>query len=565
MPKEELIKQDAEINENIKKADVCEQVHESDGIKEVMVPMKDGVKLRTVICFPKGNGPWPTLFLRTPYPFFDTYGRKEGEEYVKRGYVYVFQFCRGTCGSEGKWVPNENEREDGIESINWVARQEWSKSIGIHGASYMALTGWIISDCLPEKVKALYLCHYSVDRYLSAYKGGLFRHDVLTGWAMGNAGKVITSDYIESALYRPHIHVDEELWGIKLDWYREWITNTDYDCEYWQTGVWKTLREIPEKIKIPACVVAGWYDHHLEGSILGYEKLNNNTKSHSKLVIGGWNHEMEPCVPAHNPQNAAIDKFSHMLGWFDRILIEEKQPDTGIETYIIGDDCWHKWDVWPIENTGKASINLTAQKRSDCSAYMLSPQAPDKMGIIEYDYNPENPVYTHGGETLLVSVKERGSLLQEEPGYRKDVISFVSDPLTENIFIAGKMNSKLFVSSDCEDSCFTARIMEVLPNGEAYNIRSSITTLAYRNNSRSRIVYNPGNIVEVNIDLLPVTWNIKIGSRIRVDISSSSFPEYAIHSNYPGIWSLQDKVKTAHQKIYCGGEYPSRIEIPVIK
>jgi putative CocE/NonD family hydrolase len=183
---------------------------------------------------------------------------------------------------------------------------------------------------------------------------------------------------------------------------------------------------------------------------------------------------------------------------------------------------------------------------------------------ISYNYDPENPVYTKGSESMLATIDEIGSKLQPEPGYREDVISFVSDTLTEDIRIGGRMNVKLYVSSDCDDTCFTAKVMEVLPNGEAYHVRSSLSTLAYRNNARTRLEYRPGEVVEINIDLLPVIWNIKAGSRVRVDISSSSFPEYSIHSNYAGVWSLQDKTRVAHQQIHIGGSYPSVLEIPIL-
>ena len=529
--------------------------------REIMLPVRDGVRLRTVIYSPAGDGPWPTLFMRTPYDTFEELSRQEGERYARLGYAYVVQFCRGTVGSEGEWLPNEHERHDGQDAIHWLAEQDWVGSIGIHGVSYMALTGWIIADSLPAKVKALYLCHYSVDRYISAYKGGLFRHDVLTGWAMDNAGKKVAADYIKSCLYRPHVRVDEDLWGIRLDWYRQWITNTDYADTYWHTGVWKTLREIPEKIDVPVCIVAGWYDHHLEGTILGYTKLNAKTKARSRLVVGAWNHDMDPCVDAHGRQNASINKFRHMYDWFHRILVEEKEPAGGIETYIIGTDKWKKWDAWPVSSV-KKYLYLVHEKKYDGMAYGISAGPSCTASTVEYDYNPNNPVYTHGGETLLVTEKERGSLLQPVPGYRPDVISFVSPPLSEDICITGEMHVRLYVSSDREDTSFTARVMEVLPNGDAYNIRSSITTLAYRNDSDTRLVYIPGKIMEINIGLLPVTWAIKKGSSLRIDVSSSDFPEYAVHSNYPGIWSLQEKAKKARQCIYMGGEYPSGIEIP---
>ena len=547
--------------------DVYPATYEMDEIKEVMVPMRDGIKLRTVICSPKGEGSWPVLFVRTPYPMYEFF-KAHGEEYAKRGFIYVFQFCRGTVGSEGTWEPNINEPNDGIDSVNWLAQQSWCASIGIHGVSYMALTGWIIADKLPEKVKALYLCHYGVDRYLSAYKDGLFRHDILTGWAMTNAGKHITddfkTDYVKACLYRPHIKVDEDLWGIKLGWYRDWITHTDYDCEYWQRGFWGKLREIPEKINIPICIVGGWFDHHLEGTVLGYEKLSNDTKKYSRLIVGGWDHDFKPSIPGHKSKSAYFNLNSDMFNWFDKILRKNILPEPEIKTYIIGDDIWGQWESWPIQPNAIKTLYLTTNRHSEFDAYVLSHEKSDVAKTIKYQYDPLNPVFTNGGETIFVSAERRGSLLQEKPGYRDDVISFVSDVLTEDILVVGNINVKLFVSSDCEDTCFTAKIMEVFPNGDAYNLRTGITTMAYRNNSPKRISYVPGDIEEINIKTLPITWKISAGSRIRIDISSSDFPQYAIHSNYKGIWSTHDKTKIANQILHTGGKYDSSIQLPII-
>lgn len=327
------------------------KVNDLGEVKEVMVTMRDGVKLKTVIYFPRGKGPWPTLFTRTPYAVFGRINQVLGKEYAKRGFVFISQFCRGTEGSEGVWVPNENERDDGIDSVNWVANQEWSKNIGIYGLSYMALAGWIIADQLPQKVKTLYLCHYGVDRHLSAYKDGLFRHDILTGWAMQNSGSPVTNitnnfqtEYLKAAYYRPHIKVDENLWHVKLNWYRDWITNVDYNSKYWQSGFWQTLRHIPEKINIPICVVAGWYDHHLEGTILGYNNLNQRVKEKSKLLVGGWNHEMDSCVPKETLSNKELNPIEYMFNWFTSILVDDNQTESGVETYIVGSDKWQKFD-----------------------------------------------------------------------------------------------------------------------------------------------------------------------------------------------------------------------------
>ncbi|MBP2643639.1 MAG: putative hydrolase, CocE/NonD family, partial [Firmicutes bacterium] len=122
----------------------------------------------------------------------------------------------------------------------------------------------------------------------------------------------------------------------------------------------------------------------------------------------------------------------------------------------------------------------------------------------------------------------------------------------------------LGVSSDAEDTAFTAKVMEVLPDGKAYNIRDSITSLAYRNGAKTAQTYKPGSVVDVKLELWPVTWTIKKGSRIRVDISSSNFPTYAVHSNVAGPWAQQANVKVANQTIYIGGKHGSFIEIPLL-
>lgn len=127
---------------------------------------------------------------------------------------------------------------------------------------------------------------------------------------------------------------------------------------------------------------------------------------------------------------------------------------------------------------------------------------------IKYNYNPEYSIYSHVADTLFKTMKEQGSLQQYETSYRKDVLSFISEPLIEGICIIGAIKVKIFVSSDCKDTSFTSKVIEAKPDGKGYNIRSSITTLAYSNNSSIRLNYNPGDIVEINMKLLPITWNI---------------------------------------------------------
>ena len=155
--------------------------------------------------------------------------------------------------------------------------------------------------------------------------------------------------------------------------------------------------------------------------------------------------------------------------------------------------------------------------------------------------------------------------LSQGPDNRDDVVTFLSEPVPEDTEMEGKIKVRLFVKSDAEDTAFSAKLMEVFENGECVNIRGSITTLAYRNQNPHRGTYTPGEIVEICIEMWDVAWMIRSGSRLRLDISSSDFPQYSVHSNYPGIWSEQSKTKKANQTVLMGEGYPSEIILPIVE
>ncbi|NDV83983.1 CocE/NonD family hydrolase [Bacteroides sp. 51] len=543
-------------------------------------------QLFTRIYLPKGEGPFPVVITRTPYTFNETRGDniKQGQEYVRRGLGYIQQYCRGKGGSEGVYQPNVYEREDGRALVNWVAAQPWCRSIGLFGVSYTALTGWIVADSLPDKVKGIYLHHYGIDRHLSAYKDGLFRHDILTGWAIDNASEVShkpshdpEEPYYDESRFRPHKEMDVKRLGVELPWYRDWISHPDYSDPYWETGVWGQLRGIPSKIKVPMTIVAGLFDHHLEGTLKGYELLSPETKKNSRLILGGWDHfyQYHPDV-SPQPHAKDVDVFADQLDWLHKVVAQGVVPEGNVQVYFIGADCWKTYASWPIRRDKDVVYSLSNRKDAgNHHAYQLlkdrinTPHTGSRQlasSSLKFVYNPLRPVMSVGGETLFNSSARRGSKPQPEIGYRDDVLFFLSPPLEEPLTIAGPVRATIYMSSDCDDTCLTYKISEVMPDGRAYNIRTGITTLAYRNNTYGQAqAYTPNEVVELNIETLPVTWQVKPGSRLRVDITSSDFPQYSIHSNYAGLWSEQVRTRKAHQTIYMDEEHNSRISIPVIE
>lgn len=520
-------------------------------LEECYLPMSDGVKLHTVLYKPAGQDSFPVLVQRSCYPANMEIYRVYGEELAKRGYGYVLQICRGTGESEGEWEPNVNERKDGIETLHWLNDQEWAKSIGYFGASYLALTGWAIADVVPEKVKGMMLTVYGTDRFKSAYEKGLFRHDVLTGWSMANAGHPVEADYLESCRYRPHAKVDEAMWGGRIDWYQDWIHAVKRSDAYWQQGWWKQLSEIPAKVKVPVYIVDAWYDHHFGSAMNTYLSLNEETKAYSWMDIGCWNHGSENCIAWGEQKNLENGDVKRILEWFDLLLKKKETPEKRIRAYVMREDRWQELETWPLSSERVRKYYI----RSDRT---LGEDVGD-TGQVAYDYDPDNPCPSHGAESVLTTMTEAGSLLQPEPDYRPDVVSFVSEPLTEKLAVAGQIKVHLKVRTDVDDTAFSAKLCEVFPDGKAYNIRSGITTIAA--DLPEGQSYQPGEATEVCVDFWDIVWTVQPGSRLRLDISSADFPQYAAHSNYAGIWSDQEKSRVAHQ-IICTGEEECYIELP---
>ncbi|MDF2486689.1 MAG: putative hydrolase, CocE/NonD family, partial [Herbinix sp.] len=448
---------------------------------------------------------------------------------------------------------NVNDRQDGLNTLEWLEQQSWVDCIGYWGESYLAFTGWVMADIVTPKVRSLCLANYGTDRYISAYEKQLFRHDVLTSWAMENAGYEISADYLESCKYRPHMLVDETLWGKKLEWYRHWITNTKRADTYWHQGFWKALQNIPPKVKVPVYIAEGWFDHHLGSALKTWECLSKEAKEHSWLDIGPLNHFGQNSITSYQPQNINSGNYLPVLNWFEQTLKQKILPEKSVNLYVIGEDQWKKVSEWPYSNIRRQTLYLGGHDKGKII------EKPGSKGSFQYTYDPEYPVPSKGAEAMLHTINEIGSLLQPEAGYRDDVITFQSDILEKDLKIFGKTFVHLFIASDVEDTAFTAKLMEVKPEGHAYNIRSSITTIAAEVED-----YRPNTMIEVCINMWDIAWTIQKGSCLRLDISSSDFPQYAIHSNYPGVWACNERSRKANQSIYFGNGLLSRIELEVL-
>ncbi|MFC3747058.1 CocE/NonD family hydrolase [Paenibacillus sp. GCM10012306] len=341
------------------------------------------------------------------------------------------------------------------------------------------------------------------------------------------------------------------------------MTHTNPSDEFWNSGYWKILKEVPARIIRPIYIGEGWFDHHLSSALQTYEALSPESRMHSVVKIGPWNHFFNPCVEGKECLNMNHSDIQSAFIWFDNILRKKQWPEGKVHYYEIGGNQWLEAPSYPFPSDKTLTYYFSAAAKQQDKSYGLITLEEEHGSELSYIYDPEKPILSHGSESLLKTTKEIGSLKQPECGWRDDVISFLSEPLPEEIRVLGSIKIKLQVSSTAEDICFTAKVIEVRPDGEAYNIRKGITTQAYRNSQTpSRMTYTPQTKVEAVIDLWDITWKFSTGSRIRIDIASSDFPQYSIHTNYPGVWSEQVESKIAEQTLYVGGQ-SSQVIIPI--
>lgn len=513
--------------------------------KTFMVPMEDGKKLYTRIFFPEGVKKGILTFQRSCYefqvPVFEWMALKMAE----RGFISGYQLCRGIGASEGEWEPFANERNDGICTLNWLQEQDFADQIGLYGLSYGGYAWWLTADALPPKVKTMVIAQAGIDRYRSIYEGGCFRHDVYTAWAIENAGFDLAENYPRCCQYRPFLEMDEAFLGKKLPWFREWLLHPDEEDEYWKKGVWGPLKEVAEKITVPVCLLGGWYDHHLEGMFYAWNHLRDDVKAESSFLIGPWIHGLQNCIdayPVNDHEHDSIFGFNEAFRHMDKFFNHDKKTVKGLQGYVIGADRWVK----------EENIRICDKREIRMKYHDISVDGRKRGSVFIHD--PDRPIEAVGGESMLYAPPLLRGVRKQVSGAfaQKDdrILSFYSDVLGQELTAAGSIRVVLDVTSDVPDTAVVVKLMEEFEDGTAYNIRGGASTISYRNGAGKRMEdYVPGKVVFMKFDLWPVMWTFQKGSRIRLDISSSHFPEYHVHTNTKGLWAVQDKTRIAVNRV----------------
>jgi putative CocE/NonD family hydrolase len=595
--------------------------------KNVMVPMRDGVKLATDIYRPARNGQpvegkFPVLLERTPY------NKKRVDAaasyFVPRGYIVIGQDVRGRYGSEGHWRPLQDDPNDGFDTAKWIGEQPWSDGgIGTMGTSYDGGTQHALAIANAPYLKTMMPVDAMSDtgRYGVRHNGAFeLRH---FNWVLGDgmaaesgsneavaAARAVSDPAAAAAFVEMGKHVQDYVRSLPLRpgttplkfapdyeaWLIEAMRHGDYDA-YWKNAGASVVDHLAEYKDVPVYHTTGWYDSWgTQVANLNYVELHKAKKSLQRLTIGPWIHGNQTHSYAGEAQftdDAALDFNPWRLRWFDHWL---KGIDNGVDReppvriYVMGGGDAHKtpegrifvgghWrdeQEWPLARTAPTPYYLHANG-------VLSPQKAADDRPITYAFDPKNPVPTLGG-----NVSSQGTLMFQgaadqrcRPDFwlcsdskplsaRNDVLVFQTPPLTGDIEVTGRLIVKLWAASDGPDTDFTAKLIDVYPPNAGFpagvdlNIADSIVRARYHNGLGKAELLQPGQPYEFTIEMYPTSLVFKRGHRIRLDISSSNFPRFDVNPNTGEPLNNNRRWRVAENTVYMDAKHPSQIVLPVI-
>ncbi len=590
-----------------------------EAMRDIMVPMRDGVRLATDVFLPQdaGRGPWPAILERTPYdkraPRANEYtaahpgvfGREElARFFTEAGFAVVFQDCRGRYGSEGRFTKYRGEAEDGFDTIVWIAAQDWCDGqVGTMGMSYSAHTQ-MAAACLNPPALAAMIC--DCGGFSNAYHGGIRFGGALelkqVTWAFRHAlrSRAAAADPVARAALEA---TDIRAWMDRMPWKRGHSPLTpvpdyeEYLFEQWEHGAFDAYWQIPALFaagwydtmrRVPSVHISGWYDPYAITAVENFVGLSAR-RHDARLILGPWTHGNRSCTHAGDVDFGPEATFEAALGqdfvqfridMFRRHLQRAELPAGPAVRYFVmgggsgrrGPDgrmqhggAWQSASRWPPENARRIVLHLHARG-------LLDRAVPGRDGTATFLADPDDPVPTIGGPiTSGAPLMVGGAFDQREPASgmplasRPDVLVFETPPLEMPVTIAGDIAVQLFASSDRPTTDFTAKLVDVhppnadYPHGYAMNLTDGILRSAYHRGFDQQVALPEGEVAELTIRLYPSANRFERGHRIRLEIASSNFPRFDVNPNDRPGHDLSTTRFRAVNTVHTGPKTPSRL------
>jgi putative CocE/NonD family hydrolase len=599
-----------------------EPVYEIRLEPSVRVEMRDGVRLSTDLYFPKGaEGPLPTVLIRTPYDknrfrpenSAGYYRWRGGDVRVQlfagQGYVVAVQDLRGKFESEGEFVIGTHERADGSDTVDWLATRPWSNGkVGTYGCSFLGENQLQLAAvrnprhraAIPQGAGGVFTGTFRTFAFMD---GGAFELASSIGWfpragyrvSYGPPSDLSDAEFQRLARYYspgpkvPPIDFDAVLNSLPLIGMMKLIASYPTHFEdmvshgpadpYWEGFDYLTERD---RFDIPALHINSWFDLGIRETFELFNLLRRNAETarggdHQYVIISPTAHcESEAAtentvIGRRDMGDARLDFYGIYVAWFDRWL---KGIDNGVlempkvQYFLTGANEWRGAEAWPLPGTRWTKFFLSSGGRANSRLGdgVLGTTPPVDEPPDRFVYDPATPVPSVGGVICCTTDPNAtsGSYDQSEVEMRNDVLVYTSAPLEHGVEVTGPIELVLYVGSSARDTDFTGKLVDVAPDGTAYNLQDGVLRARYREGYDREVWMEKGRVYELRLDLHAIGNYFARGHRIRLEVSSSNFPRLDRNLNTGGNNYDETEWVVADNVVYHSREYPSHLVLPVI-
>ncbi len=587
--------------------------------QKVMMPMRDGIKLATDIYRPKGDAKVPIVFSRTPYNFntwgdgeMRTRGLEAAYDAVQRGYAYVVQNERGRFFSEGQWDILGTPTTDGYDAFEWMSRQSWSNGkIGVIGCSSTAEWQMAVASLNHPALAAMVAQGFGagVGRVGEFYEqGNWFRGGaqqmLFTSWLYGTQNDAFRptfpKDITQEDLVRVQRFYDMATEMPKVDWaqalrhlpvqdiiknvngqkgvYEDMIRRKPNDPAWFKGGLYHD--NMP--MNVPAYWFVSWYDVSSSPNLTLFNQMRKNPNKeiadNQYLVIAptlhcAYKRATENTVVGERSMGDARLNYDELTwGWFDMLLKGQqndfKKNTARVKYFTMGSNKWQTSETWPpakavmteyfLSSEGKAN---TRNGNGTLVAKIPSSDKPDA-----FTYDPANPVSSYGGNVCCTgNAVTGGAFDQSQMELRDDILVYTSEPLKEGMEVSGFIESTLYLSSDVKDTDVTIKLIDVYPDGKAYNLDETIQRARYRDGYEKEVWMEKGNVYKVKLSPMSTSNYFEAGHRVRIEVAGSNFPRFERNMNTGGNNFDESVGVVAHTQIHHSKKYPSVVRLPIVR
>jgi putative CocE/NonD family hydrolase len=597
--------------------------------RKLMIAMRDGKRMAADVYRPKDTSKkYPVIFVRTPYNF-NYWDVKLGAprdmtvelDAVKRGYAYVEMNERGHFFSEGEYDILGAPLSDGDDELTWMSSQPWSNGkVGTIGCSstaewqlgVAALNNPALAAMIPQGFGAgvgRVGPYYEQGNW---YRGGAVQM-LFIAWLYGEQNQVRPMfprnttqedlirvskafdlaqqlppiDWAKALTHLPEMDILKAVdgpHGIFAD--REevstggaMIKREPNDPAWYRGGLWDDSKPI----NVPGFWFMSWYDVSVGPNLAAYNYVRKTARpeiaNEQYAVIAPTLHcsykraTEDTIVGERSMGDARLDYDALTYGWFDTFLKGEKnqflEKTPKVRYFTMGINKWQTAETWPPAGAQPVTFFLGSGGKANSlnGDGVLKAAAEEKDRADTFTYDPMNPVPSYGGNVCCTgNAVVGGAFDQRKMEARADILVYTTEPLKEGMEVSGPMEATLYVSSDAKDTDFTVKVIDVYPDGTAYNLDETIQRARYREGYDKPVVWMEKDKV-YKLALQPMTTSnfFPAGHRLRIEVSSSNFPRFDRNLNTGGNNYDEATGLVAHNAVHHSREYPSRITVTVVK